>query len=278
MLCSFSKTCILGIPDSVLLNFSLSFLWFLSFFLSFFGPGWGTITDQSTASLQTPAFILISHSLSLPLNLREDLSALQVTVIKSPHEAAALYPKSLSLGTMLAFKCFTVMLNGHQTILTTELCDCGNIAATFQLFHPPFVAKQHRTQLPQSACLFANNLETDESRKMRISYTCIFPSACIFAYVWKRTCVSMQMGVHRSSSICVCACVSVCVWVRGCSEPAVSTACREGAGVTASAASWNENGWESDRQCRGLLCLSQTKHSRERQKYCCYSCNIITTE
>lgn len=45
---------------------------------------------------------------------------------------------------------------------------------------------------------------------------CIFPSACIFAYVWKRTCVSMQMGVHRSSSICVCACVTVCVCVCGC--------------------------------------------------------------
>lgn len=93
VLCSFSKTRAQGIPDSVLLNFSLSFLWFVLFFLF-----WGTITDQSTASLKTPAFILISHPLSLSLfNRREDLSE-QVKVIKSSYEATALFCKKPLLG------------------------------------------------------------------------------------------------------------------------------------------------------------------------------------
>lgn len=55
-------------------------------------------------------------------------------MIKSPPETAALYSKSLSLGTMFAFKCFTLILNGHKTFLTTELYDGGNIAATFSYF------------------------------------------------------------------------------------------------------------------------------------------------
>ena len=54
--------------------------------------------------------------------------------MKSPLETAALYSESLSLGTMFAFKCFTVMLNGHKTILTTEHGDGRNIAAMLSFF------------------------------------------------------------------------------------------------------------------------------------------------
>lgn len=66
-----------------------------------------------------------------------------------------------------------------------------------------------------------------------LTLACVHVCICI--------CMHVNMCVHANAGLQVLfLCERVCVC--GCSEPAVSTACREGAGVTASAASRNENG------------------------------------
>lgn len=92
---------------------------------------------------------------------------------------------------------------------------------------------------PMTSSLYVGLFSSPFTKPEHSFDICMFE--CLHQHVCVCICLHVNICVHANVTLQVFVCVcAVCVC--GCSEPAVSAACREEAGVTASAASTNENG------------------------------------